>query len=62
VGGVPPYPLCPPGLYPPTDGVDGVRGNDPSCEDAGSRLDALLIGRNIPAPGIEVLKYDLLKL
>lgn len=41
---------------PPTDGVVGVSGNEPSREDGDSRLVALLIGRNIPAPAFDVAK------
>jgi len=60
VGGVNVLDPCPTTLNPPaTDGVDGVRGNDP-CEDGEPRFIALLIGRKIPAPTIEVVKYDML--
>lgn len=40
----------------PTDGVGGVIGNEPSCEDGDPRLVALFIGRNIPAPAADVVK------
>lgn len=43
-------------VLPPTDGVVGVMGNDPSAEDDDPRLVALFTGRNMPAPGIEVEK------
>lgn len=40
----------------PIEGVDGVRGKEPSCEDGEPRLVALLIGRKMPAPTTEVVK------
>jgi len=52
---------CPATLTPPpTEGVVGVRGTDPSCEDGDPRRMALLIGRKMPAPGIDVVKYEIL--
>lgn len=41
---------------PPADGVEGVMGKDPSRDGGVPRFVALFIGRNIPAPGIEVVK------
>jgi hypothetical protein len=38
------------------DGVVGVIGKESSCIEAESRLVALLIGRNMPAPGFVVWK------
>ena len=45
---------------PPIDGVGGVRGTDPSCEEGEPRRMALLMGRKMPAPGIVVAKYEIL--
>ena len=39
----------------PADGVVGVSGKDP-CDEGDPRLIALAIGRNMPAPTIEVVK------
>jgi len=44
-------------MFPPADGVEGVSGKEPSREEGDPRRVALLIGRNIPAPGIAVAKY-----
>lgn len=41
---------------PPADGVEGVRGNEPSRDEGDPRFVALFIGRNIPAPGTVVEK------
>lgn len=58
VGGVMAVGPCPATLTPPpTEGVVGVRGTEPSCEDGEPRRMALLMGRNMPAPGIVVTKY-----
>lgn len=56
VGGVKEFP-CPATLkLLPAEGVVGVIGNDPSCDEGDPRLVALLMGRNMPALLIEVLK------
>jgi hypothetical protein len=43
-------------IPPLIDGIVGVIGNEPSWDEGGPRLVALLIGRNMPASDIEVAK------
>ena len=59
VGGVYVFDPCPAILKlppPPIDGVVGVIGNEPSWDEGDPRLVALLIGRKMPAPDMEVEK------
>lgn len=42
------------------EGVVGVIGKESSCIEAESRVVALLTGRNMPAPGLVVWKYETL--
>jgi hypothetical protein len=47
-------------LIPLTEGVVGVRGNELAEVGGDPRLVALAIGRKIPAPSIDVAKYETL--
>jgi hypothetical protein len=47
-------------LTPPTERVVGVRGNELVEVGGDPRLVALAIGRKIPAPSMDVMKYEIL--
>jgi hypothetical protein len=54
------FELPPETLAPPTEGVVGVRGNELAEVGGEPRLVALAIGRKIPAPSMDVIKYETL--